>query len=97
MEAILILSILMLVLSAGVFIQSVVALGDGEYRWIFPCVASSLFMVGTFTCIILSSSYTMAPGESDIINGKAEYREHLHVDGQDTIKTYTMEWVNNKK
>ena len=92
MVAILLLSILMLFLSAALLIQSIINLMDCGVKWTFPVIASSLMLVGAFTNLICSSEYTKAPGDNEIMRGKAEYREHLHIVKGDTIKTYSIEW-----
>lgn len=35
------------------------------------------------------------PTEEDVYNKKAEYIETIHITGNDTIKTYKIEWINN--
>ena len=35
------------------------------------------------------------PTGKDVLNGKAEYQETVHITGTDTIKTYQIVWKQN--
>lgn len=93
MIQVLIFSIIGLILSASLLIQSIIKLSDREsYSWASPLVISSILFIFSFTNIIIVSDEVNSPHDVDVVKGNAIYQENYHVINNDTIKTYTILW-----
>ena len=93
MIQVLIFSIIGLILSASLLIQSIIKLLDREnYSWELPLVLSSILLIFSFTNIIIVSDEVNSPHDVDVVKGNAIYQENYHVINNDTIKTYTILW-----
>jgi len=57
------------------------------YFLILECIA------GILGAILYSTADI--PTDKDVLNGKAEYQETIHITGTDTIKTYQIVWKQN--
>ena len=92
-----IFSIFGLILSVCLLMQAIIKLSDKDssYAWVIPIVISSIFLIFSFTNVIVMSEEINSPHAEDVISGKASYVESYHVINNDTIKTYKIVW--NKK
>ena len=57
-----------------------------------PTLCLLLVFIGMFVSTIVSGELMDEPTSEDVIKGHAAYREDMHIKGNDTIKTYTIEW-----
>jgi len=55
-----------------------------EFTLILGCATAYLGAIMVFKADI--------PTDKDVLNGKAEYQETVHITGTDTIKTYQIVW-----
>ena len=96
MTQVLIFSIFGLFLSVCLWIQAMIKLIDRDgYSWVLVLVISSIFLIFSFTSMIIMVDEVNSPHADDVVNGKASYIESYHVINNDTIKTYKIVW--NKK
>lgn len=59
------------------------------YKFCYPIISIiGLMMCAAGILVLLNTE----PTEEDVLNGKAEYIETLHIANGDTIKTYKREW-----
>ena len=98
MEQVLVFSIIGIILSACLLCQALFKLSDkcNSYSWVFPIVTSSIFLIFSFTNMIIVSEDVDSPHAEDVINGNAFYQESYHIVKNDTIKTYQIVWDKKK-
>ena len=59
------------------------------YELCYPLIS----IIGMLMCAVgILVLLNTEPTEEDVLNGKAEYIETLHITNGDTIKTYKREW-----
>lgn len=87
------LGIILLVVAALSWLTSFISTFDdkADLVWEFTLI------LGCATAILGAIIISKAdiPTDKDVLNGKAEYQETLHVTKTDTIKTYQIVWKQN--
>ncbi len=61
---------------------------DGDFDTPFPLI---FFMIAALSCLVSILDTTMKPKDSDVLDGRAEYVETIHISKGDTIKTYHIQ------
>ena len=87
------LGFILLVVAGLSFFLCIVAILDFDTD--FPFIF--FLILGCVTIILGARMYSTAdiPTDKDVLNGKAEYQETLHITKTDTIKTYQIVWKQN--
>lgn len=97
MEQVLVLTIIGLILSILIFVQSAVQLSGKEgYSWALPLTISSALIIISFTNLIITADEVANPNTENVIAGDAFYQESYHIVKGDTIKTYQIVWDKKK-
>jgi len=97
MEQVLVLTIIGLILSILIFVQSAVQLSCKEgYSWALPLTISSALIIISFTNLIITADEVANPNTENVIAGDAVYQESYHIVKGDTIKTYQIVWDKKK-
>ena len=66
---------------------------DEDYGTPFTCI---FFIITAFSCLISVLYTTTEPRDSDVLDGRAEYVETIHISKGDTIKTYHIQPKESK-
>ena len=87
------LGIILLVVACLSFILCILStfIDDTDLVWEFTLILGCA--TALLGAIIISKADS--PTEKDVLNGKAEYQETVHITKTDTIKTYQIVWKQN--
>lgn len=85
-----------LILIIVFFATSAVMIGksaDEDFGTPFTLI---FFTIAAFSCLVSLIYMATEPKDSDVLNGRAEYVETIHISKGDTIKTYHIEPKESK-
>lgn len=87
------LGIILLVVAGLSFILCILSTFDNDADSVFDFT----LILGCSTALLGAIMISKAdiPTDKDVLNGKAEYQETVHITGTDTIKTYQIVWKQN--
>lgn len=86
-------NLILVIVFAGVSVIEIAKHVDEDYGTPFTLI---FFILAAFACLISILDKATKPKDSDVLNGRAEYIETIHISNGDTTKTYHIQYKDEK-